>query len=107
MLSHFNCVQFFGTPWTVAHQVPLSMGILQARILEWGAMPASRGSSRPRDGIPVSCTGRWVLYHWSTWKAQDLYSTARTHQLILLSEIQMFLLFTFISTEFHQADFKT
>ena len=101
MLSHFSCVQFFGTPWTVAHQVPLSMGILQARILEWGAMPASR------DGIPVSCTGRWVLYHWSTWKAQDLDSRARTHQLILLSEIQMFLLFTFISTEFHQADLKT
>ena len=24
-------------------------GILQARILEWGAMPFSRGSSQPRD----------------------------------------------------------
>ena len=33
------------TPWTVAHQTPLSMGILQARILEWVAMPFSRGSS--------------------------------------------------------------
>ena len=37
------------TPWTIAHQVPLSMGILQARILEWVVMPFSRGSSRPRD----------------------------------------------------------
>ena len=27
------------TPWTVARQAPLSMGILQARILEWVAMP--------------------------------------------------------------------
>ena len=36
------------TPWTVARQAPLSMGILQARILEWVAMPSSRGSSRPR-----------------------------------------------------------
>ena len=26
-------------PWTVACQVPLSMGILQVRILEWVAMP--------------------------------------------------------------------
>ena len=26
----------FVTPWTVAPQAPLSMGILQARILEWG-----------------------------------------------------------------------
>ena len=33
------------TPWTVAHQVPLSREILQARILEWVAMPSSRGSS--------------------------------------------------------------
>ena len=30
-LSH---VQFFVTPWAVAHQAPLSMEIFQARILE-------------------------------------------------------------------------
>ena len=35
-------------PWTVAHQAPLSIGILQARILERVAMPSSRGSSQPR-----------------------------------------------------------
>ena len=29
--------------------------ILQARILEWVAMPSSRGSSRPRCGTRVSC----------------------------------------------------
>ena len=42
-------------------------GILQARILEWVAMPSSRGSFRPRDRTHVSsgpCIGRWVLYHW-------------------------------------------
>ena len=46
-------------------QVPLSMGILQARILEWVAIPFSRGSSQPRDRTHisyVSCTGRRVLY---------------------------------------------
>ena len=32
----------------IAHQVPLSMGILQARTLEWAAMPSPRGSSQPR-----------------------------------------------------------
>ena len=42
------------TPWAVAHQAPLSMGILQARILEWVAMPFSRGSSQPRDQTQVS-----------------------------------------------------
>ena len=51
-------------PWTV-HQAPLSIGILQARILEWVAIPSSRGSSRPRDWTwvsSVSIFGRWVLY---------------------------------------------
>ena len=35
-------VQLFATPWTVALQAPLSVGILQARILEWVASPFSR-----------------------------------------------------------------
>ena len=34
-------VQLFGTPWTVAHQAPLSMRIIQARIQTWVAMPLS------------------------------------------------------------------
>ena len=46
LVSH---VRLFATPWTVARQAPLSMGILQARILEWVAVPSSRGSSQPRD----------------------------------------------------------
>ena len=37
-------------------------GILQARILEWVAIPFSRRSSQPRDQTRVSCIGRWVLY---------------------------------------------
>ena len=40
--------------------------ILQARILQWVAMPFSRGSSWPGDRtrVPyVSCIGRRVLYH--------------------------------------------
>ena len=42
-----RCVRHFVTPWAVAHQDPLSMGILQARILEWVAMPFSRGLPNP------------------------------------------------------------
>ena len=40
-------------------------GILWARILEWVAIPFSRGSSQPRDQTCVSyvsCTGRWILH---------------------------------------------
>ena len=42
-------------------------GVLQVKILEWVAMPSSRGSSWPRDWTHVSyisCIGRQVLYHW-------------------------------------------
>ena len=45
MLSRFSHVQLFASPGTVARGAPLSMGILQASILEWVAMPSSRGSS--------------------------------------------------------------
>ena len=38
----------------LARQAPLSLGILQARILEWVAMPAFKGSSQPRDPTQVS-----------------------------------------------------
>ena len=37
------------TPWTIVHQAPLSMGILQTRILERVAIRSSRGSSQTRD----------------------------------------------------------
>ena len=52
----------FVTPWTVAHQAPLPMGILQARILEWVAMPSSRGSSQPRDQTQASCMAGGFFY---------------------------------------------
>ena len=49
VLCLVSCVQLFMTPWTVTHQAPLSMGILQERILQWVALPSSRGSSQSRD----------------------------------------------------------
>ena len=39
------------------------LGILQARILKWVAIPFSRGFSWCRDWTWVSCTGRQILYH--------------------------------------------
>ena len=47
-------------------------GIVQARILEWVAMPSSRGSSRPRDGTHifcVSCTAGGFFTTGATWEA--------------------------------------
>ena len=50
----FSHAQLFETPWTVAHQTPLFMGIFQARMLEWIAMYSCRGSSQPRDQTQVT-----------------------------------------------------
>ena len=66
MLNCFSHVQLCVTQWTAACQAPLSVGILQARMLEWVAMFSSEGSSQFRDQThvsSVSCIGRWVLYH--------------------------------------------
>ena len=54
MLSRFRHVRLFVTPWTIACQAALSLGILQAKVLEWVAMPSSRGSSWPRDWTCIS-----------------------------------------------------
>ena len=42
--------------------------ISQARILEWSAIPCSRGSSHPRVQTRISSTGRRILHHWATWE---------------------------------------
>ena len=64
VLSCSSHVWLFATPCSLPGSSVL--GILQTRILEWVAMPSSRGSSQPRDLIcisGVSCFGMWFLYH--------------------------------------------
>ena len=66
MLSCFSHVPLVVTPWTVAPQPSSVLGILQVRILEWLAMPSSRGSSRPTDqtDLGLLCLLPWrVLHH--------------------------------------------
>ena len=54
VLSCFVCIKLFATLWTLAHQAPLSMGILQVRILEWVAISFCWGSFWLRDWTHVS-----------------------------------------------------
>ena len=95
--SHFKWIEFlnfsvgiqlffFLRVWTVCTQSCLTLcdpmdysppgssvhGISQARVLEWVAISYSRGSSWLRDRTCVSCIsciGRWILYHCTTWEA--------------------------------------
>ena len=60
VLSCFSQVWLFATPWVDCSPPDSSVyGILQARILEWIAVPSSRGSSQPRDQ-----THLLHLLHW-------------------------------------------
>ena len=47
-------------------------GILQARLLEWLAIPFSRGSSQPWDWTQTSCTEGSFYTIWTTREAQRL-----------------------------------
>ena len=59
-MSHeLSYVKLFVTLWTVALQAPLSMGILQARILEW--LPSLPPGDLPDPGM--HCL--WILYQLS------------------------------------------
>ena len=49
-------------------------GILQARILEWVAIPFSRGSSQPRDQTQVSRIAGGFFTSWATKEAQEYWS---------------------------------
>ena len=56
---------------------PLSMGILQARILGWVAMPSSRESFQPRNWTQVSCiVGRWFT-NWAMREAHLTFNSTK------------------------------
>ena len=56
-LSH---VRLFSTPWTVAHQAPLSIGYFQARILECAAITGDLPNSgiEPKSLASLPLAGR-------------------------------------------------
>ena len=65
-------VRLFATPWIVP-------GILQARILEWVAIPFSRGSSQPRDWTQVS---RIVDRCFTVWATREVPGKKRKRDLL-------------------------
>ena len=66
-------------PMDCSPPVSSVQGILQARILEWIAIPFSRGSSQPMDQTLVSCIAGKLFTIWATGK------TSRRHLALLNS----------------------
>ena len=69
MLSHFNCVWLFSNPMDCSLPGSSIHGILQARILEWVALPSFKGSSWPSPALAArlfntsaTCEAHFVLY---------------------------------------------
>ena len=58
-------------------------GILQTRILEWVAIPFSRGSSRPKDQTCVSCIAGGFFTIWATREACLLFEVGLIPSLLL------------------------
>ena len=74
-----SCLTFFVTPWTIAHQAPLSMGF--SRQQHWNGLP---GSSWPMDWtqFPPSPALQAILYHWAIfctrWSSKSQGATLYT-----------------------------
>ena len=69
-----SCVRLFTIACTVAHKAPLSMGVLQARKLEWVTMLSSRGFPQPKDRTQVSCIAGGFFIVCATREAQEYWS---------------------------------
>ena len=69
-----SCVRLFATPWTVAHQAPLSMGFPRQEY--WSGLPSSpQGIFLTQESNRVSVSpalaGRF-FYHCATWETHSL-----------------------------------
>ena len=69
LLSLLSRVQVFATPWTVAHQAPLSMGF--SRQEYWSGLPCPPPGDRPNPRFePTSLTLAAGFFTTSaTWEA--------------------------------------
>ena len=60
-------------------------GILQARILEWVAIPFSRGSFQSRDQTHVSCIAGWLFTSWTRRKPDSALLKVFTQECVVKS----------------------
>ena len=61
-------------------------GILQARILEWEAIPFYRGSFRPRNWTRVSCIAGRFFTVWATKEALNIYMKSESENCSVVSD---------------------
>ena len=84
-----SCLNLCNPMNCIAHQTPLSMGIFQVRILEWIAIPFSRGSSQPRDRTLVSCFAGRFFTIWASREALILFLFNAIWIFVLIARYQV------------------
>ena len=91
----------FVTPWTVAHQAPLSMRFSRQEYWSGVPFPSPGESSQPKDQTHIcciSCIGRQILYHDLQWSDKLCDSVIhslpeklmKTHKQLLIREGYLF-----------------
>ena len=95
MLSHFSHVWFFATPWTAAHQAPLSMGRPKQEYWTGSPFPPSGDLLDPRTKFTSltspAAAGRFLTTRvtWVFFRKREMFSpspqSACTHHLVPLS----------------------
>ena len=83
-LNCFSHVQLFVTLWNVAHYDPLSMGILQAIILAWIAMPSFQGLFLTQGLNPCLL----CLLHWQAGSLPLVPHRKPSYTLCIISSVQ-------------------
>ena len=101
----FSHIQLFETPWMVASQAPLSMVILQARILEWGCLAFLQGIFPSQRWNPCLPHCRQILYqlcYQGSQSKSDLSFKARIHLYLYLLPLlpKSLLLYVLLVPEF-------
>ena len=71
LLSRFSHVRLFATPWTVAHQAPLSLGF-SSKNTGVSCHFLLQGSSQPRDRSRLFCIAGRFFTIWATSEASTM-----------------------------------
>ena len=74
-----SCVRLSAMLWTISSQAPLSMGILQARILEWVAIFLQ--GTFPTQGSNLHLLNWQIIYHGATCISPATAAAAKSLQL--------------------------
>ena len=72
----------FVTPWTVAHQAPLSKGFPRQAYQSELPFPSPGDLPNSRDQTLILCIGRQILYHWATREALLTLKSLRSFLLL-------------------------